>query len=169
MGTLFDTDVLRQASSPMPEEDFLRGVEELVAHKILLETSRKLDLEFAHDLLRELVYQELSAARCRFLHQRVGEVLENLRNRGGHCPLEWLAYHFSRAGVNDKAFQYLLEAGAAALRAYAVDNSVRHLNEALELASEAIRPEQRYRLNDLLGSAYSAAWAPEKAIPSGFR
>ena len=91
-------------------------------------------------------------------------MLEDLRSRGGHCSSENLAYHYTLAGIDDKAFEYLLEAGAAALRSYAIENAVRHLTLAQDLIPAAAGPEQRYRLNDLLASAYSATGVPEKAI-----
>lgn len=98
------------------------------------------------------------------LHRRIAELLEAGRGHGCSCPAETLAYHFLFGGVQDKAVAYLIEAGAAALHAYAIDDSIRHLTKARELVSELVGIEQKLRLNDLLAAAYSAAALPLKAI-----
>jgi tetratricopeptide (TPR) repeat protein/transcriptional regulator with XRE-family HTH domain len=63
---------------------------------------------FAHDLIHEVVAADLSAGRAAALHQEVAAALER---RPGEPPIEQLAYHYARAGNQEKAVLYLEQAG----------------------------------------------------------
>ena len=164
IGSRIDMELLRLTCGVMPEEDFLRGIEELVSQRILVEKHRKRNLEFSHDLMHELAYEELSAMRRHVLHRNVGELLESRRDRGMDCSPDLLAFHFSRAAIDDKALGYLIEAAEAALKAYAADDAIRHLEQAEDLVSTSASTETQLRVNDLLGAAHSAAGHTLKAI-----
>ena len=165
LGTVVEIDVLREACSEIPENEFLDALDELLAAKTMFESGSGLRLEFVHDAIREQIYQELSASRRRALHRRVADVLEKRCTRGLTSPPELLASHFSAAAVRDKAFGYLVDAAQAALSAYAVDDAIDHLTRARELAPESIGDDEKYRLDDLLATAYTAAGRPLEAIP----
>jgi tetratricopeptide (TPR) repeat protein/transcriptional regulator with XRE-family HTH domain len=74
--------------------------------------------QFAHDLIREAIEADLSAARRIALHQRVAEAWEQ---GSTEPPAALLAYHYGRAGDASKAVLYLERAGerALAMRAHA--------------------------------------------------
>jgi tetratricopeptide (TPR) repeat protein/transcriptional regulator with XRE-family HTH domain len=71
---------------------------------------------FAHDLVREVVEGDLSAARQMMLHRRMAEALER---RPGQPPVEELAYHYAHSDAQDKALLYLERAGDHAAAQYA--------------------------------------------------
>ena len=71
---------------------------------------------FAHDVIREVVEADLGMARRMVLHRRIAEALEQ---QVGVGPVELLAYHYGRGGVQDKAARYLEQAGDRALAQYA--------------------------------------------------
>src|SRR5262249_24953135 len=61
---------------------------------------RSTSYQFAHDLVRELVSADLSAARRAVLHRRIAAVLEA---EPGESEVELLAYHYGRSGDKMKA------------------------------------------------------------------
>ena len=108
----------------------LDAIDALLPRRVFRETGNAGRVEFVHDLLRELPYGDLSAARRRALHRRAGEALEHRCERGSSVPAAVLADHFLLADEGDKAFRYLLDAGAAACEAGAYGDALVHLNKA---------------------------------------
>jgi predicted ATPase len=82
------------ASSERPEAEVLAALEAACRAKLLVEEGADA-YAFTHDLIREVVDADLSAARRALLHRRVAEALER-----GAVPakVEVLAYRTSRAG-----------------------------------------------------------------------
>ncbi|MFI1914205.1 BTAD domain-containing putative transcriptional regulator [Nocardia sp. NPDC020380] len=78
-------------------------------------TVRTGGLVFAHDVVREVVYGEVSSVRRAAWHARVGELMEE---RGGDAAV--LAHHFGRAGTAATAEPAARYARAAALQAEVV-------------------------------------------------
>lgn len=164
IGAVVEEGVLREVCSDMEDAPFLDALEEILATKTLAEITNGAFLGFTHDSIREDVYQGLSASRRRALHRKVGEVLEQRRERGLPCRPEVQAMHFSEGGVPDRAFRYLLDAGVSALKAYAVEDAIRHLTRAVEVIPESASNEDRFRLYQLLATAYSGAGQAALAI-----
>jgi tetratricopeptide (TPR) repeat protein/transcriptional regulator with XRE-family HTH domain len=102
--------------------------------------------QFAHDLIRETIVGNLSAARRALLHLEVAVALEGTP---GAVPIEQLAYHYAHSEDLEKAALYLERAGDKAW--------------AMHAHAEA---EQAYRALvarlDVLGRAHAAAAAREK-------
>jgi predicted ATPase len=89
------------------EETVLAGLEAACPARLLLEEGEEA-YAFAHDVIREVVEAEVSAARRALLHRRVAQALE----RGpAAAPAELLAYHYARGGAVDKVVPYLERAG----------------------------------------------------------
>jgi tetratricopeptide (TPR) repeat protein/transcriptional regulator with XRE-family HTH domain len=128
-----------------PEREVLAALE-AACHARLLEEEEGDVYHFAHDVIREVIEADLGAARRTMLHRGVAEMLEAGPDEP---PLELLAYHYARSGVQDKAVLYLERAGdhALAQRAHA--------------AAEGYYQDVVTRL-DGLGRAQDAAGAREK-------
>jgi len=90
---------------------------------------------FAHDLIREVLYSELSASeRCR-LHLQVGQALEERRSAGMQVPSVELAHHFLAAlpyGELAYAIGHARAAASAAMRVAAYADARVLLLRALE-------------------------------------
>jgi predicted ATPase/DNA-binding XRE family transcriptional regulator len=84
---------------------------------------------FAHDLIREVVGADLSAARRAMLHQQVAEALEQ---QPGEPPVEILAHHYRQAGRLEKAAVYLERSGARAQAMYAHAEAERFYRDLVE-------------------------------------
>jgi DNA-binding SARP family transcriptional activator len=113
----------------------LEALEEAVKSGILREeqagASRVGRYRFAHDLMREVVYTELGAARRQVLHQRT---LERLASEGARASE--LAYHARLSGEDESASRYSVQAGDEALAVFAVDEAIRHYEQARALLQE---------------------------------
>ncbi len=154
IGRDFDIALLEKLVQ-LEEEEFLRSLENALAAGLLLEsTAEPGRYSFSHTLIRDTLYEGMSATRRARIHKRVGEALEDARK----ASVTVLAHHFTRAGSPDdsaKAIDYASQAGdkAAALLAY--DQAAEHYSRALEVLTrfEPEDVERRCRLQLLVGEA----------------
>ena len=92
---------------------------------------------FRHPLLRETAYQALLKSRRQQYHQQIAEVLQN---EDGFQP-ELVAYHYTKAGLSEKAINYWHRAAHRALERSANVEGVRHIMQglaALETLSKSV-------------------------------
>jgi predicted ATPase len=155
IGRDFDVSLLERVVS-LDEEEFLGALDEALAAGLVVESSAKPGrYSFSHTLIRETLYESLSAPRRARTHRRVGEALEAA---GGGENLPALALHFTRAAGSqdaEKAIRYALRAGEQATAMLAHEEAADHYERALEVLDrfqpEAI--ERRCELLLLLGEA----------------
>jgi predicted ATPase len=94
------------ASSGRNQAETVEALDELLARQIIAEHDDK--YWFSHDLIRAVVYRDLSYGRRRLLHRRAAEALERL-NPNNVAALPWnpgrveepgqMALHALRAGL----------------------------------------------------------------------
>ena len=91
--------------------------------------------KFAHPMIKEVAYQMIPQDKKKESHRKVGFVLEK------HLPEEkaMLAYHFSLAGVKDKAYKYSLAAGVNAERNFAYLDTISLYETALRFAPTGVK------------------------------
>ena len=82
---------------------------------------------FRHPLLRETAYQSLLKSRRQQYHQQIAEVLQN----GDGFQPELVAYHYTEAGLLEKAADYWYSAAHRALERSANVEGVRHIMQGL--------------------------------------
>ncbi|HVA91969.1 MAG TPA: hypothetical protein VNL71_19250, partial [Chloroflexota bacterium] len=116
---------------------------------------------FAHDVIREVVEEDLGAARRASLHRRVAEVLEG---ESGHRPVEALAYHFARSDAWEKAVFYLEQAGDRAAAQYAVSSAEHFYRAALERLDEHGRDLDGARVREKLADVLALVTRYEEAL-----
>lgn len=107
-------------------------------------------LAFAHDQIRDVLYNELNAIRRRILHQAVGESLEETGNPADPGYHAALAYHFGAGEDIERASRYAESAGDCAAGLGAFRGAVDHFSAALEIhtlrrSGESIDPEPHQR------------------------
>ncbi len=164
IGAVVDIDLLREVLPDLTEGDVLDAIDALLPRRVFRETGNAGRVQFVHDLLRELPYGDLSATRRRSLHRRVGERLEDRRARAQAVAPAVLADHFKNAEDRPKAFAYSMEAAEAAINAYAFNNAIAHLYDALKLCPDGIEDATLYRLWDMLGTAQGSSGQLDHAI-----
>jgi DNA-binding SARP family transcriptional activator len=129
IGSQFEFDLI-QAASGRAEHEVVAALEALQARQILTEQTGS--FHFNHDLIRAVVYHDLSYGRRHVLHRRVGEALEKLRpNR-----LVALAWHFERAETLGQAARYALRVGLAAKAVFAHAQARTQFERALTLLKQ---------------------------------
>jgi serine/threonine protein kinase/tetratricopeptide (TPR) repeat protein len=93
-------------------------------------------LRFARGLVREVVYESLSARALRDAHARVGRLLAARLFAGREEPPAIIAEHLERGGETAAAAAFWLRAGKLALAASDFDTAVAHFTRALALEHE---------------------------------
>ncbi len=164
IGAVVEIDLLAEVLPELSESDILDAIDQLLPRRVFRETGNAGRVEFVHDLLRELPYAELSAARRRSLHRRAGEVLEQKRSAGQTVPSALLADHFRNADDAARGLTYTVEAAQAALDAYAFSDAIARLDTALSLLPADANHELKYRVWKMMGTARRASGKVDGAI-----
>jgi class 3 adenylate cyclase/tetratricopeptide (TPR) repeat protein len=135
LGPRFEYETLRTMGS-FDREVLTGALEEARDIQMLLET--ELDdrpaFTFAHALVRQVLYEELSLPRRQQYHLRAAEAIEAMPT--AVRSIAALAAHYRAAGAaadHQKAIDYSLLAGRAATEVFAYEESAGHLQGALEL------------------------------------
>ena len=155
LGREFTLDILGELSERQPEE-LLDILDEATAARLVSETPGVLGgLRFSHSLIRDTMYEDLSASRRMRLHRRAGELLERVR-KGNPEHLAEIAHHFlavAPAGDNEKAVQYARAAAEHALRRLAFEEAARLFAMALQAIQLGDQPGDETRFDLLLSLA----------------
>jgi hypothetical protein len=167
-GRGFDYDVLERLAG-LEEDTLMDSLEEAVAAKLIAEEPGVVGrFGFSHALVRETLYDALTATRRVRLHRRVAETLEAVHEADLEPHLADLAYHFSqavRAGEDaDKAVEYARRAGEQALRLIAYEEAANHFERALrclELKPPVGESARCELLLSLGGAQLRAGWLRE--------
>jgi class 3 adenylate cyclase/tetratricopeptide (TPR) repeat protein len=96
------------------------------------------DLEyvFKHALTQEVVYNGLLKKERQAVHERIGQVMEDLFRDRLPEIYENLAFHYRQGNSVHKAVDYLVKSGDKSLRRYAVEESHRYFREAFDLLTQ---------------------------------
>ena len=136
MGREFGLDALTELSELRPEE-LIDLLNEAMAERVLDDVPGAPGrVRFGHALIRDTLYDGLTAARRMQLHTEVGEALEAVYSSDPESHLAELAQHFVAAapiGASDKALQYARRAGDRAAHQLAFEEAARHYEIALTL------------------------------------
>ena len=151
IGHQFDFDLVRTTSG-RHEGEVVDTLDTLLARQLIGEHDGR--YRFNHDLIRAVVYGDLSYGRRRLLHRRTGEALEKLRPD----DVTTLAWHFERAETADKAVDYLLQAGDRARGLYAHEEAIDYYQRALTFLKEQGEHERAARTLMKLGLTYHTAF-----------
>jgi DNA-binding SARP family transcriptional activator len=155
----------------LPVLEGLDALEEAVKSGILHEedagAGRATTYRFPHDLVRDVVYTELGAARRIILHQRALALHESEGARASE-----LAYHALLALEAERAYRYSVQAGDEAEVVFAVAEAIRHYEQARTLLREQLQlpgvltASEVEHLYVRLGRAYGFqnAWAKTQEI-----
>ncbi len=119
--------------------------------------ARQGDFEFTHPSVRRLLIEDVPASRRQALHGDIAAALEEIHRADPDCPCELLAWHYTAAGVWDKAFDYL-EISAARARALGARHAcLEHCRQALQALDRLEAPSPGDLQGDLPGGTWSEA------------
>jgi tetratricopeptide (TPR) repeat protein len=136
LGREFELDVLVRMSGS-GEDELIAALDEATEARILSN-----GLRFAHVLIRDVLYEGMTAPRRARLHRLAAETLEQLH---GEESLAELAYHAVAGHDFDKALEWGRRAGDRALELLAYEEAARLYGVALDA-----HPDERMRCALLL-------------------
>lgn len=166
IGRRFELELL--VGLGLPETKLLDALDEALEAHIVEALPQPGRFQFSHALIRETLYEELSATRRLGLHQRAGERLKVLHRHDPRAYLPQLAHHFAQAapvGTAETAIEYAECAGARADVQLAYEEAVHFYRLALELQEHYFPQdgERRCRLLVALADALNRAGASGEA------
>ena len=165
-GRGFRVATLERAAG-IPRAEMLERLDEALALHLLAEApSQAGSFRFAHGLIRDTLYSDLSAIRRARLHGAVGEALERAGGGPGGAGLLELAHHFveaAPAGDALRALDYAERAGHEALRALAYEQAADLFDAALRVLDLTPEPDESRRGELVLARGQAQMHAGEDA------
>jgi class 3 adenylate cyclase/predicted ATPase len=134
LGREFSYELL-QAVSLWDEGTLGRGLHQLVAAEFLYQQGLppQATYRFKHALIQDAAYQSLLKSTRQQYHQRVAQVLEAHFPETAEAQPEWLAHHYTQAGLTEQAIAYWQQAGEHANDRSAHLEAISHCTTAIEL------------------------------------
>ena len=133
IGREFTYDLL-QATGQWKNATLLDLIDELLGTFIIEETDN--GYQFRHNLVKQVLYNDLTANRRDWTHEQIAHALERLAGHQIDEQAPILAHHYERAGQYEAAFRYLVQAGDKARATYASREALEYYNHALELCHQ---------------------------------
>jgi len=113
---------------------------------------------FRNYLFQKYLYDNLDQVERAYLHEDVGNVLEELYgDQAGEIAVQ-LAWHFQEAGIAAKAIDYLRQAGERAVQLSAYQEGIAHLTRGLVLLVALPDSPERAQQELALQLALGIAW-----------
>ncbi len=146
------------AAATRPEREVLTAVDAACQARLLIEEVGAFGYQFAHDLIREGVETDLSAARRRSLHRQVALAWEQVSEMP---PPQVLAYHYVQAGDLAVALGHLIRAAERARATGAHREEANLLGQAIAFAEQTGQRQLALDLRVRRGNAFRSAtlWA----------
>ncbi|HEX2241353.1 MAG TPA: AAA family ATPase [Actinomycetota bacterium] len=164
-----------QAVSGIDQDQLLTMLSEAITAGAVTEISHLGRYSFSHILVRETLYEELTAADRMRLHRDIAETLESLYGQDPEEHLDELAHHFfkaAQAGDVGKTIDYALRAAKRATLSMAYEEAARLYKRAMRAAElGTLKRSKREEIESALaeveaklaGDAEAAAEAGEQA------
>jgi DNA-binding SARP family transcriptional activator/tetratricopeptide (TPR) repeat protein len=136
-GDGFDVDVVRDVGG-WNEAELFETLEELLGRGLVRDVAGRgrFSYAFTHDLVREAIYAEMSAASRVLRHRRMGDALEALYGDAIGERSGDLARHFDIGGEPARATRHYLAAADHALAVHAHEETLALTSRGLELATD---------------------------------
>jgi DNA-binding SARP family transcriptional activator/predicted ATPase len=127
---------------------------------------------FRNYLFQKYLYDNLDEVERAYLHEDVGNVLEELHGDQASEIAVQLAWHFQEAGIAEKAIDYLRQAGERAVQLSAYQEGIAHLTRGLALLmalpDSPERAQQELALQLALGIAWITTSAPAPEMEKAY-
>jgi DNA-binding SARP family transcriptional activator/tetratricopeptide (TPR) repeat protein len=159
LGCSFDVDVLARVSG-LGTPDLLASLERLERHAIL--RSRDTGYDFAHDLLRQAAYRQMSSPRRRLVHAQIARALSTRPDADGALASD-IAHHAGLAGDASLAARACITAGHRCLRLFAAREARALAHRGAHLAASLPDAERVTLSVELVAIELLAASQPQRA------
>ena len=126
---------LLQAVVKMSTELFQQYLRHLQTAELLYEMTWTTlpTVTFKHVLIQEAAYQSLLEGTRQQVHRQIAQMLVEQYPQIEETQPEWLAHHYTEAGLGDQAMAYWKRAGQYALDCSAYTEAIVHLRRGLEV------------------------------------
>jgi predicted ATPase/DNA-binding SARP family transcriptional activator len=121
-GRAFELAVLQEILR-QPDAKLLNQLDELCSLGLFVEREGR--YQFHHEIIRQVLYEDLSADRRRRWHRQVAQAMEAVYPERLDEFSGELAWHFQQAQLWEKAIIYAVQAGARAQQTYAQDEAMK--------------------------------------------
>jgi transcriptional regulator with AAA-type ATPase domain/predicted ATPase len=153
---------LLQSLAVLPEEGLRRALRHLQAAEFFYELhpAPNTAYTFKHVLIQEVAYQSILQSTRQQHHQQIARLVEERFPEIAAIQPEWLAHHYTAAGMAAQAIPYWLRAGRRAIERSAYVEAISHLTQGLEglkrLPDTPERTLQELDLQTTLGLSLTA-------------
>ncbi|MGA8804736.1 MAG: adenylate/guanylate cyclase domain-containing protein, partial [Solirubrobacterales bacterium] len=151
IGRDFDEELVWRVADMRPEQ-LMTAATEAIAERLVTDLSDG-HYSFAHALVRDTLYEELSPPKRSALHERTGVAIEEICGGNVDERLGELAHHFLEAaprGDLAKAIEYAQRAGEQDMEQLAYEDAVDVYGRALEVLELMDEPDEGLRCSLLL-------------------
>ena len=151
IGRDFDEELVWRVADMRPEQ-LMTAATEAIAERLVTDLSDG-HYSFAHALVRDTLYEELSPPKRSALHERTGLAIEEICGGNVEERLGELAHHFLEAaprGDLAKAIDYAQRAGEQDMEQLAYEDAVDVYGRALEVLELMDEPDEALRCSLLL-------------------
>jgi class 3 adenylate cyclase/predicted ATPase len=164
------THELMSAISPLGEAELTAALEQLVQSQLIFRHGIPPEAvyTFKHALIRDAAHSSLLKSRRRVLHSDIAHVLVKASSWGRDVRPEFIAQHFTEAGLLKEAIDWWQAAGEQAGQRSANAEAVSHYRRAIDLLpllpESGARTVQEVDLQVALGYAYirQLGWAADR-------
>src|SRR5712691_11118074 len=134
LGREFAYDLL-QAVAPVDESTLQQGLAQLVEAELVYQRGLppRRRYIFKHALIQDTAYQSLLRSTRQHYHQRIAQVLAAHFPEIAETQPEFLAHHYTEAGLSAQALAYWQQAGQRALQRSATLEAISHVTRGLEV------------------------------------
>jgi tetratricopeptide (TPR) repeat protein len=139
IGREFSVEVLARSAAPEggsgDEEDVVAALDELWQRRIVRRHGggpSDTAYDFSHEKIRQVIYDEISPARRRYLHSRVASALEAVHGHDLDIMSGEIAAHYERGGRYQEAIAHYRRAADVARRIYANERAIGYYRHLLE-------------------------------------
>jgi tetratricopeptide (TPR) repeat protein len=162
IGREFDLNVVRR-SSELTSIQLFSALDEAVASRIVHSASRAAGrFRFAHDLIRETLYEQLPPSGQLDIHLGIAKALEQLHAGDVDSQLDSIAHHYSQAAPlaeARRAVDYSVRAGQRAMQLLAYEEAAANYERTLKMLDllDSSTPAERCEIQLLLGDSLCKA------------
>jgi len=104
------------------------------------------EYSFAHDLVREVLYDGIALDERPLLHAAVARAIETLRPAELDAVVDRLAHHHREAGQREEAVSYLVRSAQRCESEHALEAAIDAYTQAIDLLSLATTPDRNNML-----------------------
>jgi predicted ATPase len=168
LGREFALDALARVAG-VSDEELLETLDEAMASRVVGEASGSSGrMRFAHVVIRDTLYEELTTTRRVRLHRLALEALETMHGADLGPHVAELAHHAIAGSEFDKGFHYARRAGDRAFTLLAYEEAARLYQVALDALELAGVREDEVRCELLLSLGEAEALSDRRAAQKAF-